>query len=158
MSQPPYPPSNEPADASGRPADASGRPDQPAYGQQGYPAAPEHQEPSTTYGQNVPPDNRSKGKGLSIAALVLGLLALALFFVPLLGVLLGIVAVVLGVLGLRRAGRGMAIAGIVLGALALIIGGVLWYLAYTVGQDCLEETGENSGSAFEQCLERELTS
>ncbi len=77
---------------------------------------------------------------------------------PLIGVLLGIVAVVLGVLGLRRAGRGMAIAGIVLGALALIIGGVLWYLAYTVGQDCLEETGENSGSAFQECLERELTS
>lgn len=151
MSQPPYPPSNEPADASGRP-------DQPAYGQQGYPAAPEHQHPSTPYGQDVAPDNRREGKGLSIAALVLGLLGLALFFVPLIGVLLGIVAVVLGVLGLRRAGRGMAIAGIVLGALALIIGGVLWYLAYTVGQDCLEETGENSGSAFQECLERELTS
>ncbi len=151
MSQPPHQPPNEPADASGRP-------DHAAYGQQGYPAAPEHQHPSTPHGQDVPPDNRREGKGLSIAALVLGLFGLALFFVPLIGVLLGIVAVVLGVLGLRRAGRGMAIAGIVLGALALIIGGVLWYLAYTVGQDCLEQTGENSGSAFEECLERELTS
>ncbi len=53
------------------------------------------------------------GSGLSITALVLGIIGL---IVP----LLGIAALVCGIIGLKNQGRGMAIAGIVLGSLGIL--------------------------------------
>jgi hypothetical protein len=170
VSQPPYPPPNDPSDPSSRPDQpASGQPsygpgpetfgrDQPAYGQQGYPAESGREYTSTTqYGTEGAPDHRSHGKGFAIAALVLGILGIFLFWAPILGPLLGLTALVLGIIGVRRrAGKGMAITGIVLGALTLIVGVVfslLWYFAYTVAQDCFDETGASSGPDFDQCIE-----
>ncbi|URM92508.1 DUF4190 domain-containing protein [Streptomyces sp. MRC013] len=73
------------------------------------------------------PDTDVKGgNGLAIAALVLGVAALLLFWTVFGGVVLGLSALVLGVVGARRArgGRaphgGMSIAGAVLGALGLV--------------------------------------
>ncbi|MCQ0025565.1 DUF4190 domain-containing protein [Streptomyces somaliensis DSM 40738] len=65
------------------------------------------------------------GNALAIAALVLGVAALLLFWTVFGGVTLGLSALVLGVVGVRRARGGraphgrMSIAGAVLGALAL---------------------------------------
>ena len=77
----------------------------------GYPPAP------GGYGQGqYPPPATGRTDGVSIAALVTGLLGL------------GVVPLVLGILGLRRTkrdgtqGRGLAIAGIVLGALEIVAG------------------------------------
>lgn len=78
----------------------------------------------------------SGSNGPAIAAVVTGVVALLLSWIPginLLAFLLAIAALVTGVMGMRRAarpdvgGKGMAIAGIVTGGLALILG-VLVYV------------------------------
>ena len=74
-----------------------------------------------------PPGARPLGAGLAISALVLGVLALVLSWTIVGGVLLGLIAIVLGVIASGRArrgvaaGRGMAITGIVLGIVGLLI-------------------------------------
>jgi hypothetical protein len=73
------------------------------------------------------PAARPRGAGMAIAALVLGIFAVLLCWTVVGGILLGLVAVVLGFIAAGRAkrgaaaGRGMAIAGIVLGALGLLL-------------------------------------
>jgi hypothetical protein len=67
---------------------------------------------------------------MAVAALVLGIVAVVLFFSCGLGVLCGILALVFGFIGLGRAktsgqGRGLSLAGIVLGAIG-VIGGILF--------------------------------
>lgn len=98
---------------------------QPPQGQYGQP--PQGQYPPGGYGQpqyGAPP---SKNNGMAITALILGILALLLAWIPIvnfLSIVLGLAAVVLGFLGMRKAavagGRGLAIGGIVTGGLALL--------------------------------------
>jgi hypothetical protein len=67
-----------------------------------------------------------KRNGLGIAALVLGILAVLLFWTLVGGIVLGLVALILGVIGFRRGRRGqatngtMSLVGAVLGVLGLI--------------------------------------
>ena len=61
---------------------------------------------------------RSGGPGMGIAALCCGILGF--LFLPS-AILLGPLAIIFGVLGLRNDGRGMAITGIVLGILQVIL-------------------------------------
>ncbi|NJQ15066.1 DUF4190 domain-containing protein [Streptomyces bohaiensis] len=70
------------------------------------------------------------GNGLAVAALVTGILAVLLFWTVLGGLLLGLVALITGLMGAKRARRGaggsgtMSLIGAVLGGLGLA-GGVL---------------------------------
>ena len=133
--------------------------DQPTgqpYGQQPFGQQPGQQQPGQQYGQ--PYQQQQYGSvqrgparnGLGIAALVLGVLALlsSLFVV---GGLLGLVAIVLGVLGRGKAKRGeatnggMAMAGIVLGVLSVIISAVV----VAVGASFLNS---ETGSGLVSCL------
>jgi hypothetical protein len=66
----------------------------------------------------TPPSQRT---GLGIASLVLGILSLCSSWVFICGGIFGVVAVVLGALGLNTKGRGMAIAGIIMGVVALLL-------------------------------------
>jgi cation transport ATPase len=73
----------------------------------------------------VMPDEGKKTDGISIAAMVCGILA---FFIPYVGIVLAILAIVFGGIGMRRTkanpdlkGRGMAITGLVLGILAFFV-------------------------------------
>jgi len=82
----------------------------------------------------VMPDEGQKTDGISIAAMVCGILA---FFVPTIGIVLAILAIVFGGIGMGRTrrnpelkGRGMAITGLVLGILAFVV--VLLLAAYLV--------------------------
>lgn len=66
--------------------------------------------------------------GLAIASLVLGILSLFLWFIPFIGQILPIAAIVFGAVGLHKikldntlTGKGMAIAGIIIGVVSLII-------------------------------------
>lgn len=74
---------------------------------------------------------QARGNGMAVAALVLGIAACVFFWTVIGGILLGIIAVVLGIIGARKARQGraphraMAIVGVVLGALGLIAGGVI---------------------------------
>ena len=100
---------------------------QPPFGQP-QPGQSQYGAPGAAYGMPAQP---RPGNGWSVAALVTGLVG---FCLPALG---GLLAVVFGILGIKRAGttrtgRGMSIAGLILGLLSLgvwlLFGGAIWAL------------------------------
>ncbi|MBG0826540.1 hypothetical protein HS041_01925 [Planomonospora sp. ID67723] len=101
----------------------------PAYpGPAGYPAPPQGDWPK-----------RGQGGGLGTAALVLGIVSLVLLFACGAGVLTAIVGVVIGIVAVvKDSNRGRAWVGLLLSALALIIAAV--FLAWFVNKvgGCLE--------------------
>ena len=117
---------------------------------------------ATPYGTNVP--SRSLPKGLAVASLVLGILGLLTAFFG--GGLLGLVAVILGVLALGKIkrgeadGRGLALGGIITGALALLITiGIVAIGASFISEnsdeiselnDCVKAAGNNQ-TAVQAC-------
>jgi uncharacterized membrane protein len=116
--------------------------------------------PEQPYGE--PP--RSRPKGMAITALVLGILALVLSWTIIGGILLGLTAIVLGIIAAGRAkrgtagGRGMAITGAVLGLIGAVLAGVLVAIGVSFLnsdsaqdlQDCLQQAGDDQAAA-EQC-------
>jgi hypothetical protein len=106
--------------------------------------------------------------GLATTALVLGIVSLPLLIFLGLGGLLGIAAIVVGIVALRRVkrgeagGRGLAIGGIATGAVSVVLGVliVVALVAFGFGfadelERCIEETG--SQAVCQERLERELT-
>ncbi|MEU6486444.1 DUF4190 domain-containing protein [Streptomyces sp. NPDC046887] len=148
-----------PPTAPGGPAPTSpyGYPDPtvPPGGGYGYP------DPTVTsggYGYPVPPPPAASGypgypgygtwgapapsNGMGVAALVLGIIGVVLFCAWGLGVILGILALIFGLIGRRKARRGeadnggMALAGVILGSVAIAIGaGFLAFLIWSVAND-----------------------
>lgn len=127
------------------------------YPQQGYPQGGGYGQPGQ-YGEPA------KANGFGIAALVLGILSLpAAFFGGIPGILLGGLALVFGILGLRRVkarradNRGMAIAGLVTGILGLVLGILVLILTVFVFQtagECLTEFNQTGDqAAYEQCIQ-----
>jgi Na+/melibiose symporter-like transporter len=121
---------------------------------QGYPGTPG-------------PAGRPPRNGLGIAALVVGVIGLLLFWTVLGGVLLGIVAVVLGIIGFRRAKKGeatngaMALIGAIAGGLALVASVVIIAAGVSLLNseefDNLEDCLRNANStAEEQQCERDF--
>jgi hypothetical protein len=77
---------------------------------------------------------------------VLGIVGVVFAFFPILGLILGILAVVFGYLGLKRAaasgyGRGFAIAGLVLGIIATVLG----LLFVVVLREVVDKVGDLQG-------------
>lgn len=119
--------------------------------------------PPQPYAGYTPPPQAPKN-GLGIAALVVAIIALISVVG---GVVLGIVAVILGFLGWQKARRGeatnggVAIAGIVLGILSIIEAIVVIVLSFWVfnevgGTDymqCLSDAGSDQ-SAIQQCVDQ----
>ena len=117
--------------------------------------------------QPAQPVRPVSGGGMATAALVLGILALITSFTVIGGLLLGLLAVIFGVIGLRRArqglalGRGRAIAGIVLGVLGILLAGVLIAAGVSLlnsreGKDlqsCLKKAG-SSQSEIQKCQDQ----
>lgn len=104
--------------------------------------------------QPVPPyPVPSLPKGLAVAALVIGVVAFLTGLVPVLGLLLGVGAVVLGILGLRAVsagragGRGAAIGGLVLGAIATVTNLVVLLLLVVASAGGTTEEPAASSSA-----------
>ncbi|MGW1010901.1 DUF4190 domain-containing protein [Streptomyces termitum] len=99
----------------------------------GYPAA----GPSP-YGYGPQPGGNN---GLGTAGMVLGIIGVCLFwFYGVLGILLGVLALIFSIIGRRRANRGeasnggSALAGIILGAVSLVLGAAvlalfIWFVA-----------------------------
>ncbi|MER7622228.1 DUF4190 domain-containing protein [Streptomyces sp. NPDC126503] len=89
--------------------------------------------------------------GMAIAALVLGIVALVLFWTVFGGIVLGLAAVVLGIIGARRARGGraphgkMSVVGAVLGALAVIVSVVILAIGASV-------LGSNEYKNFDECV------
>jgi amino acid transporter len=128
----------------------------------GYPPPP--QQPY--YGGYQPPPTGPKN-GLGIAALVIAILGLVFCWTVIGGVVLGVVAVIIGILGRGRAKRGqatnggVAIAGVVLGVLAVILSlvfipiwmGVFSEVGGTDYLDCVASAGSDP-KAVEGCADR----
>jgi hypothetical protein len=135
-------------------------PPPPHYG--AYPGSYPPPPPAPYAGYTPPPTGPKNGLGT--AALVVAIVALLSVFG---GVVLGVVAVILGFLGWSRARRGeatnggVAIAGIVLGFLSIIeavvlIGLAIWGFNQAGGTDyidCLSKAGSDQ-EAMQQCADR----
>ena len=104
--------------------------------------------------------------GLGVAALVLGIAAVVFCWTVVGGVVLGIIAIILGIVGRGRVGRGEAtnrgvtITGLVLGIVGLLLGilfGVLYaFVLHTFGvgdlANCMNRAG-NDQAAQQQCTQ-----
>ncbi len=75
---------------------------------------------NNTTNTNFNQESKDK-KGFSIAALVLGIVAIALTCIWYMSLPCGILAIVFGVIGLKSSRRGMSISGIVTGIIGMII-------------------------------------
>ncbi len=114
-------------------------PDQPAFGE----GDPGSMPPPPTYGTG-PAHGTGPGwsgggvvaprNGFGITALVLGILAVVLCWTAIGGIVLGVLAIIFGILGINRAnhgiasGRGMPIAGLVTGIVGLVISVLLVFV------------------------------
>lgn len=135
---PPAPPAPEygqpPAPGYGQAPGQQPYPQQP-YGQQPYPqhpyAQPYGQQPASPYGQPAYYGVPAEPKGLSIAAMVCGIVGVisgGMFVLP------QIAAVILGHMGMKKepAGRGFALTGLITGYLGVLFG-VLWLVFLLIG-------------------------
>lgn len=132
---------------------------QPGYQPGAYPPPP------PPYSGYAPPPTAPKN-GMGIAALVTAIIGLILCFTVAGGIILGLVAVVLGFIARGRAKRGeatnggLALGAIALGGLAILAGAVfvaIWFSLWSeVGAgdftDCLRDAG-NDQRAQQQCAD-----
>jgi hypothetical protein len=158
---------SEPSNAGNPGYGAPGEQPGPGYGAPGGQSGPGYGAPGGQSGYGYPGPAGKPRNGLGTAALVLGILGLLgsiLFF----GALLGIIAVVLGIVALGRVRRGEAtnrgasIAGIVLGVLSLVIpvillvAGLSFYSSNKSEiqqlQDCLKSA--NTSQQQQACQEK----
>ncbi|MDT9690950.1 DUF4190 domain-containing protein [Streptomyces sp. P9(2023)] len=128
----------------------------PAPSGYGYPGYPGYAG-GGGYGQpgwQQPPSN-----GMGTASMVLGIIAVAGFCMYGLGVVLGILALVFGIIGRKKVTRGeannggMATAGIVLGSIGILVSAV--FLAFIVWAITQGEEYGNSDDPFATILEVE---
>ncbi|MFD8207372.1 DUF4190 domain-containing protein [Streptomyces sp. NPDC059695] len=136
----------------GYPADTSGGYGYPAAAPAPAPASPGYGYPAgygSGYGQ--PGWQQSPSNGMGTTAMVLGIIAVAGFCMYGLGVILGVLALIFGIIGLKKVGRGeatnrgMAIAGIVLGSIGTLVSAVfLGFIIWAIAQD--SSSFEDSGS------------
>jgi hypothetical protein len=171
-----YPdPSGKPENPPAGPPPAGAPPYPYAYPPGPYPGG--YPPPPMPYGDYYTPAPVSPRNGLGIAALVVAIIALVSSFSVAGGVVLGIVAVILGFMGRGRVKRGeadnggVALAGLVLGVLAIVVG--LAFIAIWVGLfkevgagdyfDCLQQAGQDRAKVqecsdqFRQSVEDKLT-
>ncbi|MEI7030773.1 DUF4190 domain-containing protein [Streptomyces pratensis] len=121
------PPAGAPPAGYPAPPSAAGHYGYPAPPPQPYGGYPGH----PSYGAGPGPWAPAPSNGLGTAAMVLGIVSVVGFCLYGVNILLGILALVFGIIGLGRAkrgeatNRGMAIAGIVLGSVGMVLGSVI---------------------------------
>ena len=98
--------------------------------------------------ETAPPMGSGGGKGMSVAALILGLVA----FVPgiccgIVGIPCAVLAIILGAVGRKRGQGGMATAGIALGIIYLILAVVIFVGGFEVpGSEYMKNMQSEMGS------------
>lgn len=84
--------------------------------------------PKTAAAKTEPTPVASANSGIAVAALVVGIVALISGWVPFWGFAIGVTALILGIVGVKKhSNKGMSIAGIVMGGV-----GILWSLVVTL--------------------------
>jgi hypothetical protein len=92
--------------------------------------------------------------GVAIAALVVGILAILMSWIPVLGAIVGVTALVLGLVGRSRikksgaGGNGMAVTGIATGIVAILINIAILAFFVIAGEDFIEEF-----DSYVECVE-----
>lgn len=139
----------------------------PAQQGQNTPPAPPVQNYDSSYAYSSPvgyePAAKPAGSGLALASMILGIVGLPLSFVFGTGGILGLLAIILGIVAfvkLRKvaaAKKGMAITGIVLGSISLVLGimmAIFTIFLFEVGSDAMQHCSQyvNDNAAFEQCV------
>ncbi len=69
-------------------------------------------------------EGQQESKGLSIASMVLGIVSVVLFCFTYISIPCSILAIIFGIVGMKKGGKGMGIAGLVLGIIALALYGL----------------------------------
>lgn len=110
------------------------------------------QHPNETYG---PPVQQKSGNGFGVAALVLGIIAIVLAFIPVVGIVafvLGPIAIILGIVGVTKKYRpkGTSIAGIILGAIGLIVAIIMTAIVGSFVNAIDEEVNNGSTGTVEE--------
>jgi hypothetical protein len=96
-------------------------------------------------------------RGLGLAALVLGLIALPLAFLCGIGLLPGLAGLAIGIIAVMRdQGRTQAIIGIVTSALALLIAGGVAFWLISKAAKCGDRAHYPDDTARRACIEREF--
>ncbi|WP_267244580.1 DUF4190 domain-containing protein [Streptomyces sp. PR69] len=123
---PPTAPGGPAAGAYGYPAAGTASTPYGSGAYPAYPAATAYQ----SYGQ--PGWQPSPSNGMGVTAMVLGILSVCLFCLyGIVGLILGVLALIFGILGRKKAQRGeatnggMALAGIILGSIGMLLGAVM---------------------------------
>lgn len=129
----------------------------------GYP--PQVGFPQSGYGMNYGAPTPTKKNGIGTAALVVAIAALFLFWTIFGGFILGILAIILGIVGMSRAkrgeadNRGVALSGVILGALAIVASAAFIVIGFlflwnSTGfddyYDCVTQAGNNQAK-IDQC-------
>ena len=89
-------------------------------------------DPQVQYQQQP---QQSQGNGMAVAALVLGIIAVVLCFIPVLNWILALLGIIFGAVGLSKAnkiggkGKGFAMTGLILGIVGAILGVVIFVWA-----------------------------
>ncbi|MEV5192678.1 DUF4190 domain-containing protein [Streptomyces clavifer] len=134
-------PATPPAGQYGYPAPAP-----PAVPYGGYPGYP-------GYGGQPAWGGQAPANGLGTAAMVLGIIAVVGFCLYGVNIILGILALIFGIIGLGRAkrgeatNRGMAIAGIILGSVGVVLGSVI--LGVIIWAATNAESDEDFGDSYD---------
>ncbi len=141
---PPAAPAQTTPGQYGYPAYANPQPQAP-YNTGGYPGYPGYGGPAAWTGQQVP----APANGYGITAMVLGIISVTFFCAYGLGIILGVLALIFGILGRKRVERGeatnsgMALAGIILGIAGFVlsaafIGFVVWAIVQSENDNDLD--------------------
>ena len=142
-----------------------GEPGHAGYGMAGG----NYNQPPTSYGYEAAPPQQNNG--VALAAMILGILSLLglLFLFP--GLILGVIALILGIVGVKKANsiigpgsrKGMAISGIVMGAIATILSALMLIFGISVAKQLLDdgvmeacEQFQGDNEQYQSCIEDEI--
>ena len=101
----------------------------------------------------APPQRR----GLGIAALVLGIAAILTLLLCGLGAILALVGLIVGIIAVvQRNGRGMAVAGLLLSAVTLVLAIALAVWFYSRISPCSDQIRYPTKEARDQCLQKRV--
>ncbi|MEV6421567.1 DUF4190 domain-containing protein [Streptomyces sp. NPDC051662] len=148
---PPAPPAPHPAAPYGAGAGPGAA---PGYGYPGYPAAPQPYPGVPGYGQ---PGWGAPANGMGVAAMVLGILSVCLFCLyGIGGIVLGVLALIFGIVGRKRVQRGEATnegqarAGVILGSIGIALGVIfLGFIIWGITQAINEENNNDYDSTYD---------
>lgn len=133
----------------------------------GTPYPPFGSPPNDPYRYGAPPPPQypgyqrpRTGNGKAVAALVLGILSIAMFWLSVLDAFLIVPAIVFGILGLTESartgsGRGLAIAGLVCGAIGMVAATVFTVVIVHAANQC-GGLHNNNAPGFQQCVRDHL--